>query len=489
MWTRPLRELTPDTSFGFDVIDFAERVLRRPLYPWQRWLLIHAGELLPSGLPRFSTVLVEVARQQGKTEVPVILAAWWLFAERVPLVLGTSTALEYAREPLDRMVAYVEASPALRRRVRPGWLRETNGQVWTTVRHRARAGRPATSSRYRIAARNRRAGRGLPVARLLADELREHTDYATWDASYNAMGTFPDKQAWATTNAGGEESVVLNDMRDLALEQGDPALGYFGWTGDPGADVRDVDALLQANPSTGHNGIGVGTLVAEAEAALRVGGLKLVGFKTEKLCITVPTLNPAIDSAAWNRCREDGTLEGLRDRVVLLVDVAPDGRHVTVTAAAQLPDGRTRVEPVEAWGGPTSTVAASLALPSIVARVRPRQVGWFPNGPGAELAATMTDRPGWPPAGVDLVEIRGDTAAACMALRSLVNARQVVHSGDPLQDAHIAAAERLDQGNTWVFARRGRGHCDAAYAAAGAVHLARLLPPRDAIRRIVVPGS
>lgn len=477
MWTPPLRPLTPDTSYGYDVVRFAERVLRRPLYPWQQWLLVHAGELLTDGRPRFRTVLVEVGRQNGKTFVPIVLAAYWLFVERRRLVLGTSTGLDYAREPLDRMVELVEATRVLRRRVRPGWLRQANGQVWATTRD---------GCRYRIAAKNRRAGRSLTVERLIADELREHTDYATWDAAYNAMTAVDDAQAWALSNAGGDGSIVLNDLRDLAVEQGDPLLGYFGWTAPADADVRDPAALLQANPSTGYAGVRLEVLQQEGEAALRAGGLKLAGFRTEKMCITVPTLDPAIDPGAWGRCADDGTLDGVRGRVALLVDVAPDSMHAVLTAAAVLDDGRVRVEPVESWAGVGAPVRAVRALPGLVARIRPRRLGWFPSGPGAELAADLADRPGWPPPGVELVEVRGDSAAACMAFRSLVNAGQVAHSSDPLQDAHVAAAERLQRGDTWVFARRGRGHVTAAYAAAGAVHLARSLPPPTRARGLVV---
>jgi hypothetical protein len=462
------------------VIRFVERVLKQRLYPWQRWLLIHAGELLPDGRPRFRTVLVEVGRQQGKTQVPVWLAAYWLFVERVKLILGTSTTLDYAREPLDKMVELVEASPALRRRVRPGWQRLANSQVWATTND---------GCRYRTAARGRRAGRSLSVRKLVADELREHGDYTTWDAAYNAMGAFDDAQAWALSNAGGHDAIVLNDMRTLAIEGGDPLLGYFGWTALPGADVRDVDALLQANPSTGYGGAPLDVLLAEAAAALKAGGLKLAGFKTEKLCISIATLNPAIDPGAWARCADPGTLDELRDRLALFIDVAPDQQHATLAAAAVLPDGRVRIEPVRAWAGIGASDKARRELPALVRRVRPRVLGWAPTGPAAELAADMAERPGWPPAGVEIAELRGDAAGACMAFRSLVNARQIAHSNDPLVDAHVAAAERLERGDTWVFARRGRGHVDAAYAVAGAAQLARTLPPPIGKRKLVVVGD
>lgn len=475
MWTPPLRELTPDTSYGFDVIRFAAH-LGVQLYPWQEWLLIHGCELAADGRPRFRTVLVEVARQNGKTEVLVVLAAYWLFIERVRLVLGTSTTLDYARAPLDRMVAVIEAS-RYRRRVRPGWLRTNNNGVWADTK---------SGSRYRIAARNRRAGRSLSVDRLIADELREHADYAAWNASYNAMSARPDAQAWALSNAGTPDSVVLNDLRDAATDGTDSLLGYFGWTSPPGVDAEDVAALCQANPAAGRGGIRMDTLLTEAAAAVRAGGLKLAGFRTEKLCITVPTLDPAIDPRRWEDCAWDGDLSGARDRVALFVDVAPDGEHATLAAGAVLPDDRVAVEVVQAWGGPGAAHRAGVEIPALVRRVRPKALGWLPGGPAAELAAALARRRGWPPRGVELMEVRGDAAAACMALRSAVIARQIAHPSDPLIDAHIGAAERLAVGDRWVFGRSGKGRVDAAYAVAGVVQLARTLPTAPAFRPLVV---
>jgi len=64
-----------------------------------------------------------------------------------------------------------------------------------------------------------------------------------------------------------------------------------------------------------------------------------------------------------------------------------------------------------------------------------------------------------------------------MGFAELVDAGQVAHAGDPMLDAHAAAAEKLRQGDAWRFTRRGAGHVDGMYAAAGAAHLARTLPP------------
>jgi len=83
-------------------------------------------------------------------------------------------------------------------------------------------------------------------------------------------------------------------------------------------------------------------------------------------------------------------------------------------------------------------------------------------------------------------EIRGEVTAVCMGLADLVRARKVAHSDDPLLNAHIGGAERLKRGDAWVFSRKGEGHCDGAYAVAGAVHLARTLPALVGKPRLVV---
>ena len=73
IWTRPLRELTPKTSLGYSVIEFAEKFLFIELFPWQKWLLIHALELRPNGRLRFRNIIVLVARQNGKSTLSIVL--------------------------------------------------------------------------------------------------------------------------------------------------------------------------------------------------------------------------------------------------------------------------------------------------------------------------------------------------------------------------------------------------------------------------------
>jgi hypothetical protein len=462
--------------------EFARTFLRAPLDPWQEWLTLHAGELLPDGRPRFWLILVLVARQNGKTHVPAVLAPFWSLAEDRPMILGTSTKLEYAKESWLRSVRMMERAAR-----RPGdplhgmiparrqaWVRQTNGECGWIL------GDPADPRQYRISPANEEGGRSLTIDRLIMDELRQHHDRSAWNAAVPATEAVHDSQVWALSNAGDDRSTVLNAERSAALAtietgDGDQGVALFEWSAPDGADPTDPEALAAANPQYGYR-MNAERMLGKARTALTKGGEILTGFRTESLCQRVKVLDPAVDPGSWARCLDPGSLADLRSRLALVIDVAPDGGHVTCYAAAVLADGRVRVDPGEAWDGPGCVDAAERALPDVLARIRPRVLGWLPGGPGAVLAARLKDRHqrGWPPAGVLVEEISAETPAVCMGFAELVTAGQIAHSGDPLLDAHVAtAARQWRTGRRWVFAGP---HVDAVYAAAGAAHLARTMP-------------
>ena len=473
LWTPPLRELTPSTSYGFAVVDFARDVLLEPLDPWQEWLVVHAGELLEDGRPRFRQVLVLVARQSGKTHALKVLSLFWLYVEGWPLVVGMSTNLDYARESWEKSVEAAETVEALAALTPRNGVRRANGEQCLTTSDRCR---------YKIAASNRKGGRSLSIDRLVLDELREHHDWSAWNAAVPAMNARPHAQVFAITNQGDDRSVVLDALRSAALEfiatgDGDPRLGLFEWSAPDGCDVDDVEGLAQANPNAGRR-TDWDTLLGPARRAKAAGGEEEAGFRTEVLCQRVRSLDAAVDPARWTACLDPGDLSGVRARVALAVDVSPDGLHATLAAAARLDDGRVRVEVLAAWSGAGCTQALRADLPSWLERVRPQALGWLPGGPAASLAADLRDRKraGWPPPGIRVEEVTTEVASVCMGFAEQVTARQVAQPGDPLLDAQMGGTSKLRTGDRWVFSRKGTGHCDAVYAVAAAAHLARTMP-------------
>lgn len=473
-------------------------MLRHPLDPWQRWSAIHAGELLPDGSPRFSIVLILVARQNGKTELLVVLALYWLYVAQIALVLGTSTKLDYAKESWKKAVKLARSIKELAAEVpKRGGVRKTNGeQEFTVVPPDAENPDDPDdpdARRYKIAAANEEGGRSLSIGRLIADELRQHHSYEAWDAAEPATSAVEGSQTFALSNAGDDRSIVLNDLRETALAfiergEGDGDLMLAEWSAPEDADPEDLAALRQANPNLGHRK-NARKLLANARRAKARGGAALTGFKTEHMCIRVQIMDPAIDPTAWRDCCDPAPVDvEVRQRLAGCIDLSPDGTHATLAVATVLEDGRVRAETVHEWTGPDAAAQLERELPAWAERVRPKVLGWFPSGPAAAVASKVADRrkegvQGWPPRGVTVAEIRGETTAVCMGLVKEIKARTFAHSGQAMPDAQVAKAEKLKRGDGFVFTRAG-GPVDAVYAMAGAVHLARTLPkPRKVSRR------
>lgn len=499
LWTPALVDLTdPRNTYGYELIEFADSI-GEPFDPWQKWLSIHVGELLPDGRPRFRTALVLVSRQSGKTRWAKVWGLWCLFVDMVDqyddlaTLLTISSKVEYAKEVWAAGLASARACPKVAVEIAPSGVREANGQECISTVH---------NTRWKIAASNEDAGRSLTVQRLMVDELRRQKDFTAWAAAEPTTSAVADAQIVTLSNQGDDSAVVLDSLRKPALAfietgEGDPRLGLFEWSAPDGCDPTDVSAILQANPNVGYR-FPLENLLGRAGRAKLAGGEELAKFKTEQLCMRVHQLDPAIDPDAWDACLDAGTMDDLRDRVALCLDVAIDQSHATLVAAAVMPDGRVRVEVVESWSGLGCTREIKRDLPAILARwkTKPRVVGFFPSGPAASVQADLADpgkkarrRVAWPPPGVQVVEISGETAGVCMALAELVLAGDVAHSDDPMLNQHIRSAQKLRQGDRWRYCRHGTAPIDAAYATAGAVHLAKLLPPPPGKPRLIIASS
>lgn len=299
LWTRPLRELTPETSKGFACIEFAEAILEVELFPWEKWLLVHALELNLDGSYRFRTVLLLVARQNGKSLVLLLLALWSMFAEGSPLVIGTAQNLDIAEELWTAAYEMAESIPELATLIEH--VDKTNGK---------KALRLTSGERYKVAAASRRGGRGLTGDLVMLDELREHQTWDSWSAVTKTTRTRAKAQIWGVSNAGDNTSVVLKHLRLIAhMALGDPdgvvgehsetsddvSLGIFEWSAEPGCDIRDRDGWAQANPSMGHIPSMERSIASDVETDLeRV-------FRTEVLCQWVDSMSEgAFPAGVWD---------------------------------------------------------------------------------------------------------------------------------------------------------------------------------------------
>lgn len=353
IWTPPLRELTPETSLGFECIEFAREVLGVELFPWQRWLLIHAletvGDLDGEWHFRYRYIVAIVARQNGKTELGKVVAAYFLAVLGVGLIIGTAQELEQAEDTWEAVVDIFEDVPELAAEVRHVW--RTNG----AKRLQLTGGRD-----YRVKASTRRAGRGKSADLVFMDELREHQDWLAWSAISNTTLAREDALIWATSNAGDGTSVVLRHLRAQAhAALGDPdgictdanatvpddevgieddALGIFEWSAPPGAEPSDRSAWAQANPSLGY-------CITERALAAAWRSNPSDEFKTECMCQWITaSVDPPFPVGAWEAGTDPYSEIAPDSPLTFGVDVSDDRGSASIAVCGMRADREWHVE-------------------------------------------------------------------------------------------------------------------------------------------------
>lgn len=356
VYTPPLRELTEETSLGFALIVFAE-MIGVPLLPWQQWLAIHMLELLENGKFRFRTVVLLVARQNGKSTFAQVLALFFMYVQEVPLVLSTAQNLDIAEEVWAGGIEMAQGSPELAPLIAKVAL--VNGKKSLDL---------TTGSRWKVQAANRRGGRGLSGDLVLLDELREHSTWSAWSAISKTTMARDNSIVFALSNAGDISSVVLRHLRmqahkyvgdpdnlwvdpvtgevitdelddlddDLALPA-DDSLGIFEWSAEPGKDRRDRVGWQQANPSLGYTITERAIIGAMSDPEWE--------FRTEVLCqwFDGATAGP-FPSGTWTASTDASSQLDPNSRVVYCVDTSWDRSITRIAIAGFRLDGLPHVE-------------------------------------------------------------------------------------------------------------------------------------------------
>jgi len=452
VFTPPLRELTPVTSKGFACIDFAESILEISLYPWQKWLLIHALELLDDGTFRFRTVLLLVARQNGKSTLMLVLALWRMYADAAPLVIGTAQNLDIAEELWTSAYELAESIPELAEMVEH--VDKTNGK---------KALRLTTGERYKVAAASRRGGRGLTGDLVLLDELREHQTWDAWSAVTKTTMARARAQVWGASNAGDRSSIVLAHLRMLGhLAVGDPdglngsdraadvvddSLGLFEYSAAAGRDVWDRDGWAEANPSLGWSAL------SERAIGSAAGTDPEKEFRTEVLCQWVDKLREGVLPAGVWESNLVGVDHVVVSRPVVSVDARTGMRQSFAVVVAGASDGFDLVDVARYEMGADVKWAAEHIVSETVGvleRLGLSEVVVDKFGDNANLIP-LFDEAGISVRQLDTLDMR---RGAMGFTDALINGR-VKHKGqEPLNVAVLGAEKRTSgEGFLWSQAR------------------------------------
>lgn len=513
--TKPLRELTPETSHGYSVIEFAATVLGITLFPWQRALLIRALELNEDGTYRFRKIFVLVGRQNGKTTLLTVLSLWWLFVdadsfpEHLPanefLILGTAQNLDIAEEAWDAGLKRCDPEPD--EDDKPyviEWLAaETRKPVKTNGKKSLRL---RNGAKYEPRAASRMGGRGKSAARVIMDEMREQQTWDVWGAVSKTKNAIYNSQLWGISSAGDAKSVVLRTLRDGAIktikefdqyvETGlqaieefanthDLATALFEWSAEPGKPLLDIEGILQANPSVGFK-----PMFFESIWSDLLGDEPEWQKRTEILCDWVTSrLEPFIDGEAWAQnadgpvLDDDGEVLELGSTVAAGADLclgldvsAGTHRMTSLGIAGRREDGIAHVEIIAARAGMSWPVkyAKKVRAKTGVNRIAIQSRGC----PAADLIDDFVK------AGFEVIEISGTPLLnAPGRFRDRVNAGLVRHRAQPFLDMAIANGVTTDLSGGMPVWDRWKSPVDVAPAIAvtnalyGLEHPAPVAPP------------
>jgi hypothetical protein len=449
--------ISPPVPARSDVVPFREfsSTIGITLRPWQetaaRYLTARAGDRW-----LFREVAIIVARQNGKTTLLVPLIVRRLLDGH--RIMHTAQNRELPREVFGMVADIMLDHYRFELRGKP---RFANGQEEIRLRN---------GGHYRIVAPTRGGARGPSNDLVIIDELREMVNHDFIAAAKPTLTASPHPQMVYLSNAGTDESEVLNALRKRASE--DHALAYLEWSAAPERQADDVAGWAEANPSMGHDPAVELTLIDEYRANRLAGTLGV--FETEHLCRWVVSLRERlVDAFTWGTLETDALPSAPNRYMGVAMD--PAGQRASAVLAWRLPDDSIAVRQIlEATGDPIDTDLLGKDLRDMVRDNAVMGVGYDPLTEG-QLAKFL----------LKPVKINGARFAnASSTFRLAVHSRKVRHMdcGPVSDDLTWTAVKPHDQSGSFQAVRSDDDRpITAALAAIRAVELAAE-PPRGVLR-------
>ena len=297
------------------------------LFPWQRTAARYLTAQSPDGRWLYREVAIIVARQNGKTTLLVPLILQRLLAGQ--RIMHTAQNRELPREVFGMVADLLVEHHRSLLRSKP---RFANGQEEIRL---------LNGGHYRIVAPTRGGARGPSNDLVIIDELREMASLDFIAAAKPTLTASDHPQMVYLSNAGTNESVVLNALRSRAKT--DASLAYLEWSAAPGRDADDPAGWREANPAIGHKA-GIIDNLRDEYRANSLGGTLAI-FETEHLCRWAASLREtAFRGNTWEKLRTPDPLKDVPEPFALGIGVAPGWERATIAVAALRPDGRIGVE-------------------------------------------------------------------------------------------------------------------------------------------------
>jgi len=441
-----------------DVKDIA-KIIGEELLPWQEFVLKDMLTVDKQGAWIRKSCLLLISRQNGKTFLARMLILAHLLKWDSKNVLIMSSNRSMALETFRQVAHALENNDHLKGFVKQ--IRYANGTESIEM---------LSGARLDVVAATRDGSRGRSADFLYIDELREISEDG-YRAATPTTRARPNSQALFTSNAGDAFSVVLNDLRERAIDYPPKSFGFYEYSAPQYCKITDRDAWALANPSLGY------TITEEAiEEAIATSPIE--NTRTETLCQWIDSLSSPWPHGILEET-SDSTLEmAVGAYTVFGFDVSPSRRNGSLVAGQLLPDGRIGIGILETYSSQVAIDELKMAA-SIKAWCdiyKPRLVCF-------DKYATQTIADRLHNSGVVVEDVSGQQfyKACGDLLEGLVNHR-VVHNGQQefIQQMNNCAAKVND--SAWrIIKRKSAGDISAPIGIAMAVSKLMIPQPKPQI--------
>ncbi len=420
-------------SYGIDFIEWCESI-GFTLLPWQMFLAHEICKVTEDDKWYFKEVGVIISRQNGKSTFMQLMILWRMFALGQKLQVHTAHKLTTSSEIFWKIDDTIQSHAKLVDNFAKKY--ESKGSQEIKLK---------SGGRYLVRANNS-ASRGIAAPdTIYMDEVREFHDDEVWSSlRYTQMAT-PNPQTLIFSNAGDQHSIVLNRLRERGLAAAAGAedrIGWFEWSAEPGCDIRDKNAWMQANPSAGYT-ISLDNLEAAMSDEESI-------VRTELLCQWVSVVNPAINPSNWNA----GAKKDLKlDREALTwmaIDLSPNRQEGSLVAAQQEGDN-INVVLLQTWTNPINLDAKQIAndVADWVRKYQTETVAYSRQTSGA-IAALLS------PAGISTTPIDGSVyGQACDEMLSAITSQRLFHPEQDEFTRQVLSAVKLPfKDGGWYLGRK-----------------------------------
>ncbi len=366
------------SSTGAEAIELAA-LAGLDLDPWQQFVLDRSLGERPDGKWAAFEIGLVVSRQNGKGGLLEAreLAGLFLLGER--LIIHSAHQFDTSMEAFERLLALIENTPQLRRRIRPRGVSRSHGAEGIALQG---------GQRIRFRTRTTGGGRGFTCDCLILDEAMIIPD-AMHGALLPTLSARPNPQVWYTGSAVDQDihqhGLVLSRIRERGLKGDDPSLAFFEWSADRTFSeltpevAGSPELWAQANPALG---IRISQEYVSNEYASFMGGR---GFVVERLGVgdwpnTDPNGLKVIDPEAWSDCVDQNS--SITGKLYFAFDVTPDRSATCISVAGRRDDGEPHVEVIEHRRG-TGWVVDRLV--ELAKKYRTRSVYCDGYGPAGSL--------------------------------------------------------------------------------------------------------